>query len=280
MLNELCQNKTTVPEAVILSAWKDSILHSSAYYLQRNGDEERYWERHAGEYERNRTAGPHYQRVAVWLSAKIPRGASVVEIGPGPGIFSGVLADRSRKVTAVEPSAALAAWMRRAMAHRSNVSVVQERWEDVSLDCHDYVFSSGTLHLFSDIREAVKKMIAHARSKVLLVLIDDDRALQREAADLLGLEERCPGEHLATLFPEVLTYLGIDFTWERFTEDQTYRYANLERLISLWGEDLKIDGQSRNRLLAFFKDKGLCSGADAEVIVPRRFTSHLVEISV
>jgi len=270
---------TRLPTSVF-SAWSERILTSAAYQRQQNGEEECYWERHASDYAHNRTSGPHFRRVVEWLTRTIPHGASVLEIGPGPAVFTRPLAEHCRTITVVEPSSALARRIHHEIRGNYSLRIVNKRWEDVSLPLHDYVFSAGTLHLFVDIRETVGKMLAHARSKVLLVLIDDSRALQREVADACKLKERCIGKPLSSLFAEVLAVLGLASTWQSFTEEQTYRYPDMDVLIDLWREELEITEDSRQDLLEYFRDKGFCNIGSGQIIIPRRFTSHLVEIAV
>jgi len=267
-------------EPEVFAEWKAAVLGSAAHHRLYNGEEELYWKRYSRDYEKNRTSGAHFHHVIDWLNVKIPQGSSVLEIGPGPAVFTRPLVVRCGSMTVVEPSPALAEQIEQAMRGYPDLNLVRERWEDVSLPLHDFVFCAGALHLFADIREALNKMINHARSKVLLVLLDDEQAIQREAAGFLNLKMRLPENPLSTLFAEVLVCLGLVSHWESFKEEQTYLYPNIDVLINLWKDDMQIDDSFNHDLMEFFREKGLCGGFGQEITVPRRFTSHLVEITV
>jgi len=264
----------------LMESWEKMVLNSLAYNRQHNGEEEHYWEHYAGDYESNRTSGAHFRHVVEWLAARIPRDASVLEIGPGPVIFTLPLVERCRLVTVVEPSPSLAARIGQTMQWYPNLNIVRKCWEDVFLPSHDFIFSAGTLHLFADIRGVLEKMLSHARLKVLLVLLDEDRTFQQETADALQLNTHFPARLLSSLFSQVLECLGLFFTWETFTEEQTYHYPNIDLLINVWQEGMNIDPGRRHDLLTFFRNKGLCDDIGEQITLPRRFSSHLVEIFV
>ena len=77
---------------------------------------------------------------------------SVIEVGPGPGIFTRFLVSHCNLVTAVEPSPANACWLEREMAGCQNLAVIKQRWEDIETVLHDVVFSAGTLYAFIEIK--------------------------------------------------------------------------------------------------------------------------------
>jgi hypothetical protein len=261
-----------------MAEWREAVLHSPAYLSLLNGEDERFWEQHGETYIRNRSSGEHVRRVKSWLAHQLPPSASVIEIGPGPGIFTRFLSEHCASVTAVEPSPANAARLRRKLTACDNLSVVQEKWEKAALAPHDAVFSAGTLYVFPDIEAALLKMLGHAYGKVLLVTMDEEQFLAKEAAAALGLEVPASPQ-LSVLLPDVLKSMGLSFSCEQFSEETEYLYPHPELVADLWKGSLGLRKEHRSALELFFRRKGLYAEDGTAVRVPRRFTTYLLEIS-
>ena len=185
-----------------IERWNKSVVNSPAYRRMVDGEDECFWERHADVYVRNRSCGEHKKRVEKWLLDKV-RDASIIEIGPGPGIFTRFLSKHCSLVTAVEPSPANASYLVREMSDCGNVTIRQEKWEDVITFPHDVIFSSGTVHVFTDIETVINKMLCHAEDKVLLVAMNDGE-LEIDIADAIGVSIPEPSAVSVDLFLEVL----------------------------------------------------------------------------
>jgi len=262
-----------------VAEWHDTVLNSPSYLKLASGDDETFWEQCSASYMQNRTSGTHFKRVINWLADKTGPATSLIEIGPGPGVFTRFLTTHCAQVTAVEPSPANAVQLRRELSGSCNLTVMLKNWEDVALDSHDMVFSAGTLYVFPDIEGAVMKMIRHARKKILLVMIDEEQALEQQAANALGIQQPAP-THLSILFTEVLNSLNLSFTYDRFSEDAEYVYPNFDVLFELWKGNLEIGREHLPELKVFFSKQGLYTDNQPAVKVPRRFTTYLIEIAV
>ncbi len=261
-----------------VSEWHDAVVNSPSYLRLASGEDERFWEKCSDVYVRNRTSGTHFRRVVRWLADRI-QNTSVIEIGSGPGIFTRFLAERCTQVTAVEPSPANAAWLRREMSGCHNLLVVQEKWEDVVIASHDIVFSAGTLYVFRDIDAAITKMMRQARSNVLLVMMNDERKFEKGVAAALGLPLPTPSP-LCDLLTDVLRSLNLSFTCESFSEEPEYLYPNMDVLADLWKGSLGLREEQMSDLELFFRKKGLYAGNQSAIRVPRQFTTYMVEIAV
>ena len=100
---------------------------------------------------------------------------TVIDVGAGPGRLALPLALRCLNVTAVEPSPSMAqAFLGEANSHGiSNVSLVQSKWEEAHVDPADIVLCSHVLYTVLDIDSFIRKMDAHARERVVIVLFWD-----------------------------------------------------------------------------------------------------------
>ncbi len=97
---------------------------------------------------------------------------SAIDAGAGTGRFTLALAPALRHVTAVDPSAAMLAVLRRSADHLgvANVSAVEATWEAADVGPADVAFSSFVITLVPDVVPFLVKLDALARRRVLLYL--------------------------------------------------------------------------------------------------------------
>lgn len=102
---------------------------------------------------------------------EIPSGASVLDIGAGPGTLAVPLAKNGCRVTVVEPSKPMKQAMdeyRKFLQVDADIGVIPAVWEDVeaeNLDKYDYVISSFALSV-PNLKEALGKMDRTAAKEV------------------------------------------------------------------------------------------------------------------
>ncbi len=97
--------------------------------------------------------------------------ADVLDVGGGAGRYALPLATRARRVTVVEPSGDSVETLttRAAEAGLTNITVINEPWEDAEAPAADVVLCSLVLHHVPDAVPFVTKMQEHARERVVLV---------------------------------------------------------------------------------------------------------------
>lgn len=98
---------------------------------------------------------------------------SVLDIGAAAGTLALPLAERTKQITAVEPSARMREFLqeRRDALGLENIDIVEGRWEDdweaLGIEPHDAVIASRSL-MMHDLREAIEKVERFARRRVIL----------------------------------------------------------------------------------------------------------------
>ena len=137
---------------------------------------------------------------------------TVLDVGAGGGRLALPIALKCRSLVAVEPSDSMAEVLIQ-LAQESgieNVSVVQEEWQNASVDPADIVLCAHVIYTIRDIGGFLRKLDAHARKNVLIVAYNAPPQSQ-----IYGLwkevhgKERLPLPSLPEL-REVLEELGID----------------------------------------------------------------------
>ena len=97
---------------------------------------------------------------------------TLLDVGAGGGRIALPLALRCQQVIAVEASPSMAAILKEeeAKAEISNVTLIEGRWQDVEAPAADVVLCWNVLNYVEDIDVFMKKVDAHARERVLVVL--------------------------------------------------------------------------------------------------------------
>jgi SAM-dependent methyltransferase len=98
--------------------------------------------------------------------------SSALDVGAGTGRFALALAPVVRHVTAVDPSAAMLALLRREAERLDvgNLTTIHATWEDADAPAVDVAFSAFVLTLVAEAAPFLAKLDAAARDRVLLYL--------------------------------------------------------------------------------------------------------------
>ncbi len=105
------------------------------------------------------------------LYSVLGNNADMLDVGGGAGRYALPLATRARHVTVVEPSEDSVEMLndRAAEAGLTNVTAINEPWEDAETPAADVVLCSMVLHHVADAAPFVAKMQEHAKDRVVLV---------------------------------------------------------------------------------------------------------------
>ena len=172
-----------------------------------------FWDGRAERYARHvRLAGPGMDPFLRRLRRLTGASSSAIDVGAGTGRYALALAAGVRHVTAVEPSAAMLAVLRRDAGELgvTNVETVEATWQEADVATADIAFSSFVLTLVRDAGPFLHKLEAAARRRVLLYLgaYSADALLDPLWRHFHGVRRASAPTYLDAL--AVLRELGID----------------------------------------------------------------------
>lgn len=197
-------------------------------------------------------------------SMAIPDGATVLDVGAGPGTLAVPLAERGCLVTAVEPSAP----MRRVLetsAERSGVrvAVIPLPWEETDPTAlggrFDAVIASYSL-LMLDLRAALAKMHAASRGGVHLfhpLTPPGGRVVEGALWQALYRAEY-PPEPMADCVWNLLFQMGIMATLDAAFSPAIHRFRDLDQVVAEFRDRLNCS-----------RDSGAVLGYALDRLLPR-----------
>ena len=172
---------------------------------------------------------------------------TVIDVGAGAGRLAIPLALRCRHLVAVEPSQSMASVLLEEASNYGidNVSLIQAGWEDAPVDPGDIVLCAHVLYTVRDIEPFVRKLEAHARDRVLVVLFNAPPQSQIYPIwkGVHG-EERIPLPSLPQ-FEDVLRELRIDAHIKNLPAEPPRGFGSLDQARDLLSRRLYVAPGSR-----------------------------------
>ena len=137
---------------------------------QKGDRQEGYWDRRARTYANWRRSQPDL--VLDFLTPWLGPTRTLIDVGAGTGRHAAELARRLDWVTAVEPSQG----MRDQIPLAENMTVIASTWEDADPAPADLVICVHVLYAVAEPVGFIRKLEAHARERVFLVMRDSPHA--------------------------------------------------------------------------------------------------------
>lgn len=158
----------------VFNAWREQILaHERDMQAVRGNGHEHGHGRPGGFGYANRPLDPCRTDDAALngLFTALDSGTEVLDVGGGAGRFALPLATRAKRVTVVERSEDSLELLncRAAEAGITNISIINESWEDAQAPMADMVLCSLVIHHVPEVVPFVSKLQDHATDQVVLV---------------------------------------------------------------------------------------------------------------
>jgi SAM-dependent methyltransferase len=242
--------------------WRDIVerrrIQMDAAYAQAGTSSADYWAKRAKTYRQalhDRTiSDPFYLRVR----ADVGPETDVLDVGAGTGRHTLSLAPVVRRVTAVDPSAAMLSFLRTDLQDQriTNVGVVEGDWLEVNVEPADVVICSHVLYPIADVVPFVERLAAHARKRVFVYLRVDplptDMGLWPEFHGH-ALQAQPSALDLLNLLAQIGTVASYEVVQHRFG----WTFANKDEAVDQLANTLCLredDAVNRTRLSALLDE--------------------------
>ena len=144
------------------------------------------------------------------ILSQVDAGTTVLDVGAGTGRWSILLAQRVRRVTAVEPAPAMIELMAENLAQEGirNVEIVQGTWPEVQVGPHDVSLCAHGMYSSPDLPAFVRALVAVTRRTCYMVLraLSADHVMAEIAQHIWGQPYDSPN---FTVAYNVLLDMGI-----------------------------------------------------------------------
>lgn len=180
-----------------------------------DAEEEQYWREHAFSYDERNPLAPYAGAIMEVVYAFLKPSDLLLEVGPGTGGFTRLLAPKVRQITVVEPSAAMYAELCRNWKELGfpAPAAVPAKWEEAPELRADILFSANAVYRIKDMKESLLRMNAAASRRVFLVQSMEKPFAHPLRADIGGSTvERERADALSGILHE----LGIAHEYRKF----------------------------------------------------------------
>lgn len=160
--------------------WQDSFGWKGANVNPRKLDddlERSFWVNLAPRYTKEYNLNNDTPLLAEALSKRIEKDSTILEIGPGSGNFTLLMAKYAKKVIGVDFSNAMLEQLSCRTQEKciDNIELINAKWEDYApLEKVDYIVSVNSLYRIRDMKSALKKMYENVNKGIILL-----RSIQR-----------------------------------------------------------------------------------------------------
>lgn len=154
-----------------MSAGEKPVRHELGSFATPRGSKEFWTRRKVAWYQRAVARSDYAIRVFEAIDGLLAECRSALDVGAGCGALALPLARRLERVTAIEPSAPMAAALREAASREgaSNLTVVEAPWRPGLVPPHDLVLCAHVSHLLARGAEFLAHVEALAQRGVVLV---------------------------------------------------------------------------------------------------------------
>jgi len=259
--------------------WKRIQDQAIFYKGIKEDQEESYWSKYASDYYEWRVTSENYNKTLDFIKGFLTPSIRVLEVGCGPGIYTIPISPLVKEITVVEPSPSMLKVLKEKAQERGidNINIIQDKWENVSVEPHDVVLALGMLYAFYDIDEALLKLISSTDRYLLISSGFDEENDYMELIGRLGLDIGpiyiSPDFIvLYNILYQLKLYGDVKINWGGYEQS----FNSLEEVKEIWIKRLDIPPEKHFELEAYLKEK--FKPQDGKVVRRRRGARAMIII--
>ncbi|WP_342513644.1 class I SAM-dependent methyltransferase [Sporosarcina sp. FSL K6-1522] len=212
--------------------WKEGMLDWHGKMPERmtdDGLEEAFWAQSMKKKTYKQT-DEYAKEIYEKMKQHIPQEASCIEIGPGWGNYTFQLSEDVKRLTLVDGSKSVLAYLKQYYERNASVQFVHSKWEEAQIEPHDVVIGVNCFYRIYEMAAALQKMNALAKKCAIIGLTTGPIQPHYVTLDeQFGYDIKYPRrDYIAIL--NMLYQLGIYADCEMIKLERTYRYDTLEQL--------------------------------------------------
>ncbi|MFW9916736.1 MAG: class I SAM-dependent methyltransferase [Candidatus Thorarchaeota archaeon] len=232
-----------------LEEWQE---HLAAYRREREQPEEQSWEQFSQWYDSWVFSNDYVERTLSRLQPHLGPTTRVLEIGPGSGAFTLVLAPIVKEIIAVEPAPSMRAILNRNLSANdvTNVEIIPGRIEDFLQDeegTFDLALASYSLYDVESMDIVIRGLTRLSRHLFILMGTGEPLKWRQDLYRHFKGKDRLRPPQFGHFYP-ILLEMGIFADVEIIWVSANYVYNSEEELVEWWMKNLQLDGLSRDEL--------------------------------
>jgi ubiquinone/menaquinone biosynthesis C-methylase UbiE len=245
-----------VPSNTMGSIDWDKIWQEQMELTSFKGDGVDFWNKMAPRLNSSHSAEDNYTKEMLQRMALSPE-LSLCDVGCGTGSMTIPLAERVRRVTALDLSPAMLGYLVKSVLARgsTNIQIVNADFLTVDLSelgSFDIVLASRSLPM-GNLRQALVRMNRLANKLCYLTWIARPRETDIMLCEILGVEYHPYPDY--PIIANMLYTMGIHANIEIFTVASEQSYTSLDEAVNSSLRGQAVDSQGRRRLKTFLKER-------------------------
>ncbi|MBG9543178.1 methyltransferase [Cytobacillus firmus] len=213
--------------------WKEGMLDWHGRMPERMVDdelEEAFWMQSMKKKKYKQT-DEYAKRIYEKMKKHIPEDSSCIEFGPGWGNYTFPLSRDVKRLTLVDGSKSVLAYLKQYFEEEAPIQFVHSKWEEAQLEPHDVVVGVNCFYRMYEMNETLKKMNRLAKKRAIIGLttgpIQPHYVLLDEQ---FGYDIKYPRRDYIMIV-NMLYQLGIYADCEMIKLEREHRYDTWQQLI-------------------------------------------------
>ncbi|MBM7587619.1 hypothetical protein JOC86_004193 [Bacillus pakistanensis] len=212
--------------------WKEGMLDWHGKMPERMVDdelEEAFWAQSMKK-KIDKETDDYAKEIYEKVKEHIPQHSSCIEIGPGWGNYTFPLSEDVKRLTLVDGSECVLAYLKQYFDSDASVQFVHSKWEEAQIEQHDVVIGVNCFYRMYEMNAALKKMNRLAKKRAIIGLTTGPIQPHYVILDeRFGYDIKYPRRDYMMIV-NMLYQLGIYADCELLKLERIYRYETLEQL--------------------------------------------------
>jgi SAM-dependent methyltransferase len=220
----------------VAHTWRSALNGQHRERLYPDGDR-RFWEHFAERYDDRVSVPGSFAQTLAWLESAVHSTETLLDVGAGTGRFALPLAERVKRITALDYSPAMLRILEgnALQAGIRNITTVTGNWPEIKIEEHDVVLVAWALYRQRDIERSLIRLIEVTGRRLIIALSGAYDAPHRRMIQSLRGQDSEPVEPLHLYLLGTLWQLGLRANLEILSETRSFSFKTLDEALGIIG---------------------------------------------